>query len=96
MKKAIEEKLSAGINVILDWYSYSGIAYTAAKGIEVDWCIATEKGLPLPDVIVYLKFKDLDGLKNRDGYGEEIYEKIEFQQKVKNVYEESLVTEDWI
>jgi thymidylate kinase len=35
------------------------MAYTAAKGIDIDWCIDTEKGLPKPDYVYYLYFDDL-------------------------------------
>ena len=47
------------------------MAYTAAKGIDIDWCIDTEKGLPKPDYVYYLYFDDLAKLENRGGYGEE-------------------------
>jgi dTMP kinase len=69
IKKEIEERLNKGQNVVLDRYSYSGIAYTAAKGIEVDWCIATEKGLPKPDFVYYLKVNNIKDLESRGGYG---------------------------
>jgi dTMP kinase len=82
--------------VILDRYSYSGIAYTSAKGIEVDWCFATEKGLPKPDVVYYLKVNDIKELESRGGYGEERYERVEFQEKVKKIYEDHLISKDWI
>jgi dTMP kinase len=42
MKKIIDEKLSQGITLVLDRYSHSGIAYTAAKGIDHKWGIETE------------------------------------------------------
>ena len=34
------------------------MAYTAAKGIDIDWCIDTEKGLPKPDYVYYLYFDE--------------------------------------
>ena len=71
----------------MDRYSYSGMAYTAAKGIDIDWCIDTEKGLPKPDYVYYLYFDDLAKLENRGGYGEEWYEKLDFKKNVKTVYE---------
>lgn len=69
LKKEIEERLSKGQNVVLDRYSYSGIAYTASKGIDVDWCVATEKGLPKPDVVFYLQVGDIKELESRGGWG---------------------------
>ena len=60
LKKEIEENIDSGSVVVLDRYSYSGIAYTAAKGIDIDWCILTEKGLPKPDIVFYLKCENMD------------------------------------
>jgi dTMP kinase len=35
-------------------------------------------------------------LSQRGGYGEERYEKLDFQKKVKRIYEEFLVENNWI
>ena len=37
MKDIIQEKISAGINIICDRYAYSGIAYSHAKGMDFEW-----------------------------------------------------------
>jgi len=43
-KRALmEEKLKAGVTLVVDRYSYSGVAFTAAKkspGLDLDWCKA--------------------------------------------------------
>jgi len=39
----MEEKLKAGVTLVVDRYSYSGVAFTAAKkspGLDLDWCKA--------------------------------------------------------
>lgn len=41
----MREELDAGIDLILDRYSFSGIAYSMAKGIEKQWACAPEVGL---------------------------------------------------
>lgn len=66
----IREQLLAGTTVIVDRYSYSGVAYSAAKGLDFDWCYAPEKGLLKPDAVFYLK-TSADSLTNRGQYGEE-------------------------
>ena len=58
----MKEKLDAGINLVLDRYSYSGTAYTSAKGIDYDWCMNSEKGLLKPDIIVYLTVDEIEKL----------------------------------
>ena len=78
LKDEIINKLNNNTHLILDRYSYSGVAYSHAKGIDFDWCISPEKGLPKPDLIIYLKANNICDLKEREGYGDEVYEKVEF------------------
>jgi dTMP kinase len=93
-KDSILQTLNQGIHIIVDRYSYSGVAYSAAKGIEVNWCYASEKGLPKPDLIFYLSMNSDDATKRGD-FGCERYEKLEFQKKIKSIYEDTLITDEW-
>ncbi|EGC36643.1 hypothetical protein DICPUDRAFT_97517 [Dictyostelium purpureum] len=93
-KDSILELLNSGTNIVVDRYSYSGVAYTAAKGIDVDWCYSCEKGLPEPDIVFYLSMSTEDATKRGD-YGGERYEKVEFQMKIKQIYEEKLKRPSW-
>ena len=34
----MEDKLKAGTTLIVDRYSYSGVAFSSAKGLNIDWC----------------------------------------------------------
>jgi dTMP kinase len=34
----MEAKLRAGTTLVVDRYSYSGVAFSAAKGLDLDWC----------------------------------------------------------
>ena len=43
-----------GNHIILDRYSASGIAYSSAKNIDINWCKNHEIGLPKPDITFYL------------------------------------------
>ncbi len=95
LKDHIIESLSNNVDVILDRYSYSGIAYSNAKGIDLGWCSTPERGLPKPDIVIYLKADNVEELSKREGYGEEIFERTEFQKKVKHVYESKLLSDDW-
>ena len=46
--------LAAGKAVVLDRYSASGIAYGAAHGLELDWMLGLERGLPQPNLTILL------------------------------------------
>lgn len=79
------EKLHAGVTLVVDRYAYSGVAFTAAKGISglsMDWCKAPESGLPAPDALIYLQIPINEALQ-RAGFGEERYESVEMQKEVR-------------
>lgn len=82
---SIVKALDQGQMVVADRYSFSGVAFSCAKGLDYEWCWAPERGLPAPDVVVYLDLP-ADEAKQRSGYGEERYEVAEFQAKVRSVF----------
>ncbi|XP_037818967.1 thymidylate kinase [Lucilia sericata] len=86
-KNEILKLLKSGTTLVVDRYSYSGIVYSAAKGMSLDWCKSPENGLPRPDIVFYLK-AEADALLDRGNYGEERYEKKEFQMKVAKIFED--------
>ena len=86
-------KLQSGKNLIVDRYSFSGVAYSAAKpGMNMDWCKAPESGLLKPDCVIFLA-SSVDVLERRQCFGKEVYEKSDFQDAVKNIY--SLLNDNW-
>jgi dTMP kinase len=53
-RQQIIKSLHDGKNIIVDRYVYSGIAYSAARGLPLDWCKSTEIGMPRPDIVIFL------------------------------------------
>ncbi|XP_006658027.2 thymidylate kinase isoform X1 [Oryza brachyantha] len=84
-RASMERKLLGGTTLIVDRYSYSGVAFSAAKGLDIEWCKAPEIGLVAPDLVVYLDVQP-EKAAERGDYGAERYEKIEFQKKVGEHY----------
>ena len=81
---AFHQYIHGGVNVVMDRFSYSGIAYSAAKtSLSFEWCIGTEEGLPKPDIVLFM---DMPNTSLRPGWGEERYEQSAFQQKVRNIF----------
>lgn len=70
---------------VCDRYAYSGVAFTAAKGLDVEWCKSCDKGLPAPDCIIYLDIP-VEEAAARGQFGEERYEKVEFQKSVRESF----------
>ncbi|KAJ0700792.1 putative dTMP kinase [Helianthus annuus] len=44
-RSLMEAKLKSGTSLIVDRYSYSGVAFSSAKGLDIEWCKkAAERG----------------------------------------------------
>ncbi|KAM0674444.1 hypothetical protein GVAV_002057 [Gurleya vavrai] len=82
MNEKIFEMTSNKI-VFCDRYFYSGVAYSAAKGLDIEWCKKPDLGLKKPDLVFFLDVKPEEVAK-REGFGDEKYEKIEY---LNNVYD---------
>jgi thymidylate kinase len=39
---------------ICDRYAFSGVAFSSAKGLDLDWCMSCDRGLPAPDAVIFL------------------------------------------
>lgn len=69
-KLNMEKMLRDGITLIVDRYSYSGVAFSAAKGLGVEWCKAPETGLLKPDLVLLLTMT-ATAISKRGGFGDE-------------------------
>lgn len=89
----IRRALSNGESVVVDRYAFSGVAYSVAKGLPLEWCKASDVGLPAPDVVIYL---DLcaESACHRGNYGSERFENLGMQKAVANVYSK-LKEDNW-
>lgn len=76
-KTQIIQKLEQGINVVCDRYAYSGVAYSAAKGLDFDWCLGADRGLLRPDIVFYIDVS-AETIASRSGFGDERFERQEF------------------
>lgn len=79
--------IEGGTTVVCCRYAYSGAVYTAAKGYKVESACLCDKGLPSPDVVLFMD-ADADMLTGRGGYGEERFEELSFQGRVFRAFGE--------
>ena len=63
------------------------------QGFTLDWCKNSDRGLPGPDLVMFLDLTP-EAAARRGAYGEERYERTDFQQRVYDNYKE-LKTEEW-
>jgi dTMP kinase len=85
------DALLSGTTLIVDRYSYSGVAYSAAKRniMHLEWCKHAEVGLLKPDLVLYFTLSAEEAMKrssSSSAYGER-YEETEFQKTVAKNYE---------
>lgn len=92
----IREDIDRGVSVIADRYAFSGIAFSAAKvsvetvlnlyqGLSFDYCLGPDRGLPLPDVVIYLTLSP-EAASRRGEYGGERYETLDMQRKTREQF----------
>ncbi|KAF7330453.1 Arp2/3 complex subunit [Mycena venus] len=84
LASSIEQLLAAGTTVVCDRYAFSGVAFSAAKGLPFEWCRSPDVALPAPDVTIFLDITPQQA-RSRGGYGEERYEKEEMQRKRRTI-----------
>lgn len=87
----VEEKRRTHV-VLCDRYSMSGAVYSAAKGLDLDWCIMSDSLLPKPDLTVFID-TPMDELARRKGFGDEIHDDRDLQQKIHGMYMQLLQRE---
>uniref|UniRef100_A0A069DQQ3 Thymidylate kinase n=1 Tax=Panstrongylus megistus TaxID=65343 RepID=A0A069DQQ3_9HEMI len=96
LEPVIREHLTKGVSVIVDRYSFSGVAYSVAKQANtenLEWFKNPESGLPKPDGIFYLQLEQ-NVINGRKGFGEERYDCSQFQKKVAECFAH-LMDETW-
>eukprot|EP00055_Hartaetosiga_balthica_P012164 m.58258 g.58258 ORF g.58258 m.58258 type:complete len:216 (+) comp7856_c0_seq1:27-674(+) len=83
----MKKELQNGTTLIIDRYAFSGVAFTSAKGMDMDWCKSPDAGLPHPDLFFHFVLNEKEA-ESRGGFGDERYEVSDFQKKVKAKYSE--------
>lgn len=89
LRDKIISLLDAGTTVILDRYVLSGAVYSIAKGLDKTWCMQCDDGLPIPDLTIFLDLSE-EVSQQRGGFGEERYERVEMQRKVRTIFKDLL------
>ncbi|XP_022197194.2 thymidylate kinase-like [Nilaparvata lugens] len=87
LEPKIRNLIYNGTSLIVDRYSFSGVAFSAAKkGLDLEWCKLPEMGLPRPDLVCLFKSR-VDLASQRNGWGGERYEVTDFQERVSDNFQ---------
>jgi len=85
-KAKIQEMLSNSDVVIVNRYSASNFAYGTAIGLQLDWLVNLEAGLPKADLVLVLDAPP-SSVSSRRGLSKDKYEKnIDLQERVRTAY----------
>lgn len=88
---------TATCDVIVDRWSYSGVAYAAAEEQDTmpwDWLCECESDLPRPDVVIYLDLAP-EVAASRADFGNERYDDVAVLHKVAHNFRR-LMTPTWV
>jgi dTMP kinase len=93
-KKEIEKWLKKGKIVVANRYIPSGLAYGLANGLDLEWMINVEKGLPPADVVILIDIPVAIHFLRKPG--KDIYElDRNFLENVRVAYLELAKKFDW-
>ncbi|OWM86403.1 hypothetical protein CDL15_Pgr021489 [Punica granatum] len=84
-RSLMEAKLKGGTTLVVYQYLYLRVAFSSAKGLNIEWCKAPEIGLLAPDLVLYLDIAP-EKAAERGAYGGERHEQVKFQKKVAERY----------
>jgi dTMP kinase len=85
-KAELDAMLSGNDVVIVNRYTGSNLAYGQSSGLDLDWLIALEEGLPKPDLVVVLDAPAAN-LVPRRGDRKDSYERnLGLQESARNAY----------
>ena len=94
-KEEIEKMLQNGTIIIMDRYYQSNIVYGLSNGLDLNWLINLEKGLPKEDIVIILEIDPATSY-NRVNRNRDLFEKnLEFLSNVKQNYQKLSKVYNW-
>jgi dTMP kinase len=85
LAQTLRKHITQGTHIVVDRYALSGIAYTAAQGVDTQWATKPDQLLPAPDVVFFMDINPEDA-KKRGDFGKELYEREDMQRRVREQY----------
>jgi dTMP kinase len=82
----LEHEIRGGVNVIVNRYWPSNLAYGISHGLPADWLSCLDRGLPKPDLVIVLDISPSTSLK-RKREGRDVHEiDLAYLKKVRAAY----------
>ena len=94
-KEEIEKMLQNGTIIIMDRYYQSNIVYGLSNGLDLNWLINLDKGLPKEDIVIILEIDPATSYK-RVNRNRDLFEKnLKFLSNVKQNYQKLSQVYNW-
>ena len=94
-KEEIEKMLQNGTIIIMDRYYQSNIVYGLSNGLDLNWLINLDKGLPKEDIVIILEIDPATSYK-RVNRNRDLFEKnLDFLSNVKQNYQKLSQVYNW-
>jgi dTMP kinase len=94
-KEEIEQLLQSETIIIMDRYYQSNIVYGLSNGLDINWLINLDKGLPKENIVIILEI-DPRTSYNRVTHNRDLFEKnLEFLSNVKQNYQKLSQIYNW-
>ena len=94
-KEEIEQLLQSETIIIMDRYYQSNIVYGLSNGLDLNWLINLDKGLPKENIVIILEIDPQTSYK-RVTHNRDLFEKnLEFLSNVKQNYQKLSQIYNW-
>ena len=94
-KEEIETMLQNGTIIIMDRYYQSNIVYGLSNGLDINWLINLDKGLPKENIVIILEIDPQTSYK-RVTHNRDLFEKnLELLSNVKQNYQKLSQIYNW-
>jgi len=86
-KTEIDSVIAKGTTVIMNRYYQSNLVYGVSKGLELDWLVALDEGLPKADLVIVIDIKtDTLVTRSKNSVIDTFEKDRELIRKVKRTY----------
>jgi len=86
-KTEIDSVIAKGTTIIMNRYYQSNLVYGVSKGLELDWLVALDEGLPKADLVIVIDIKtDTLVTRSKNSVIDTFEKDLELIRKVKKSY----------
>ena len=92
----IKKALATNTIIIMNRYYQSNLVYGKVNGLEMDWLVNLDAGLPKSDIVIVLDVNTKESFHRKKSKRDKFEKDKNFYQKISNTYRELAKKENWI